>query len=383
MARVEAIHHPLISRMNSDDPLSSLLHDSRTSSPWWLRSMGGFGRLLPARWRFGERYGEFRRLALESETWSLEEIHSYQLKQLRQTLIQAGNYCPFYQQKFAQAAFRPDALKSLDDLRECPHLQQRELREHLPDLVSSAFPTKARLAVGREPDAKADFYFHDGVSLPKEHAFQEAQWKRVGWLDGARVAVIGGLTASQEESQPLVRRDPLRNALVLSSTLLAPERWPELVAEINSFRPAWLHVSPLAGRQLLTCLESAGQGWEPSLRGVLCGPARLTLAEKQALERGLQCRVHRWYGPAERGVLAGEGRNSTLLYFWPTYGFVEFGSPNADGWCEVISTSFHNLVTPLIRYHTGDFVRLADPRRDGDLEFPWPAVSEVACLTDS
>ena len=30
------------------------------------------------------------------------------------------------------------------------------------------------------------------------------------------------------------------------------------------------------------------------------------------------------------------------------------------------------------RYRTGDYVRLADPRRDGDLEFPWPAVAEIA-----
>jgi phenylacetate-CoA ligase len=32
---------------------------------------------------------------------------------------------------------------------------------------------------------------------------------------------------------------------------------------------------------------------------------------------------------------------------------------------------------PLIRYRTGDYVRLADPRVDGELEFPWPAASAV------
>ena len=33
---------------------------------------------------------------------------------------------------------------------------------------------------------------------------------------------------------------------------------------------------------------------------------------------------------------------------------------------------------PLIRYRTGDYVRLANPETDGELEFPWPAVSEIA-----
>jgi phenylacetate-CoA ligase len=32
---------------------------------------------------------------------------------------------------------------------------------------------------------------------------------------------------------------------------------------------------------------------------------------------------------------------------------------------------------PLIRYRTGDYVRLADPLVDGELEFPWPAASAV------
>jgi len=32
---------------------------------------------------------------------------------------------------------------------------------------------------------------------------------------------------------------------------------------------------------------------------------------------------------------------------------------------------------PLVRYRTGDFVRLADPRVDGELEFPWPAAADV------
>jgi len=32
---------------------------------------------------------------------------------------------------------------------------------------------------------------------------------------------------------------------------------------------------------------------------------------------------------------------------------------------------------PLIRYRTGDYVRLADPHVDGELEYPWPAASAV------
>jgi phenylacetate-CoA ligase len=146
----------------------------------------------------------------------------------------------------------------------------------------------------------------------------------------------------------------------------------------RAFKPDLLHAYPSAALQTAEFLERAGQTWRLLLSGLLAGSERLTLPQKRLLERVFQCRVYRWYGHSERVVLAGEGRKSELFYFWPTYGFVEFGSPNEDGLCEVIGTSFHNLVMPLIRYRTGDYVRLANPRTDGTLEFPWPAVSEIA-----
>ncbi len=89
-----------------------------------------------------------------------------------------------------------------------------------------------------------------------------------------------------------------------------------------------------------------------------------------------KCRVLRWYGHAERVVLAAEGTDSDLFYFWPHYGFVEFGKPDENGLQEVIGTTFHNMAMPLVRYRTGDFVRLAKP--EARREYAWPAVEEIA-----
>jgi phenylacetate-CoA ligase len=70
--------------------------------------------------------------------------------------------------------------------------------------------------------------------------------------------------------------------------------------------------------------------------------------------------VFHWYGHSERVVLAAQGRTSNHLHFWPTYGFVEFGEPDLDGNREIIGTSFHNHVMPLIRYRTGDFAKITN-----------------------
>jgi phenylacetate-CoA ligase len=344
------------------------------------RGLGAAYRILPKHWRLGPRYAEFRRLAEEVEGWSVDEIRDYQLRQLRQVLIQADTFCPLYQERFARARFRPEQVKALEDLKDCPLLTKQDLLEHLPQLTSTAFAAKHRLylTTGGSTGVPVGFHLHKGVSRPKEQAFLEAQWKRGGYFDGARLAVIRGQVTSEKSGGGIASYDATRDWLMLSSYHLTEARLPEYLEALERFKPDLLHAYPSAALQLAEFLERAKQDWRLPLRGLLCGSERLTLPQKRLLERVFKCRAYRWYGHAERVVLAGEGRKSELFYFWPTYGLVEFGPPDGEGLCEVIGTSFHNLVMPLIRYRTGDYVRLAEPQRDGDLEFPWPAVAEIA-----
>jgi phenylacetate-CoA ligase len=364
-------------------------------------AIGSAYRHLPQSWRLGKHYPEFKQLALEGESWPIEQVHEYQLKELRRTLIHAGNYCPLYQRRFAQARFQPENVHTFADLRECPLLEKRDLLEHLPELVSTSIPAKQRLYIttGGSTGVPVGFYLQKGISRPKEQAFWETIWRRGGYFDGARVAVIRGHVVNAKASGQIASHDATRDWLMLSSYHLTEERLPEYLAEIEKFKPDVLHAYPSAALQLAEYLEKSGESWRTPLRGLLCGSERLTLPQKRLLERVFGCRPYRWYGHSERVVLAGEGRESELFYFTPQYGFVEFGAANEEGLREVIGTSFHNLAMPFVRYRTGDYVRLVDDsvargvwsvvpefqRRtlseeepSDSLEFPWPAVSEVA-----
>ena len=58
---------------------------------------------------------DFQALTEAGEQWSLEEIREYQFRQLRAVLLQAASHSRFYQQRFAEAAFRRgDFADSLD-----------------------------------------------------------------------------------------------------------------------------------------------------------------------------------------------------------------------------------------------------------------------------
>ncbi|PYK00157.1 MAG: CoF synthetase [Verrucomicrobia bacterium] len=366
--------------MSLEDQLYPLL-DSYNALPSWAQSaLGTVYRQLPQGWRYGARYGEFKRIATAGEKWSIEEIQNYQLKQLRAVLHQAANHCPFYQRSFIRAGFRPENVHCPKDLKDCPFVEKRDLQEHLSDMVSTELPASQRLymTTGGSTGMPVGFYLQKGVSRPKEQACLEAMWRRAGYFDGARLAVIRGRVTNSQAQGRIASYDATRNWLMLSSYHLTPERLSDYLAAVEKFKPDFLHAYPSAALQLAEYLEKFGHSWRLPLRGLLCGSERLTIPQKRLLERVFHCRAYRWYGHSERVVLAGEGAQSELFYFFPQYGFVEFGPPDGDGLREVIGTSFHNLVMPLIRYRTGDYVRLAEPENISDIEFPWPAALEIA-----
>lgn len=346
------------------------------------RAQSGLGlayRCLPESWRWGGRYGEFRHLTEDTERWSTDELQAYQLKQLRIVLHHAAAYCPFYHKRFLKAGFHPQDVRELKDLEHCPTIEKRDLIENIQEMASTHFRGSRRLylTTGGSTGVPVGFYLQKGVSRPKEQAFLEAMWNRGGYFKGARLAVIRGHVTSEESRGRIAAYDATRDWLMLSSYHLTRERLTEYLEAIERFKPDLLHAYPSAALQLAELLERTKQTWRWPIRGLLAGSERLTMPQKRLLERVFQCRVYRWYGHSERVVQAGEGCKSELFYFWPTYGYAEFGPMNEEGLCEVIGTGFHNLAMPLIRYRTGDYVRPADPRTDGELEFPWAAASAV------
>jgi phenylacetate-CoA ligase len=336
-------------------------------------------RHLPARVRLGTRYQEFCDLASGVESWSSERIAAYQVTQLRMVVAHAAKYSPFYGRRFAEAGFKPEKMTDLADFEACPYVTKTDMANELSAMVATKPSRSARLYVttGGSTGTPVGFYLHKGVSRPKEQAFLEAHWKRAGYFAGARLAVIRGRVTTPRSGGNIAYYDTTRDWLMLSSFHLTAERLSEYLTNISCFRPDILHAYPSTALQLARLLDESGERWPLRLRCVLAGSERLTTPQRHLLEQTFECPIYHWYGHRERVVLAGEGRKSDLLYFSPTYGYVEFGPPDDEGLCEVIGTSFHNLVMPLVRYRTGDYVRLYDAGRDGPKEFDWPAVQSV------
>lgn len=356
------------------------------AAPQGVKSLAGrVYRVLPQRWRLGTEYGRFKEEALASESWSANEVRDYQVAAVRESLV-AANEAAFYREKFAAAGVRPAKFEALEQLVDYPLLSKAEVLVHREAMVNPGLSAASRLYVttGGSSGVPVGFYLQRGVSRAKEQAYLEAQWGRCGYAPGDRVALIRGGVTSSRATGVISSYDAARDWLVLSSYHLTAQKLPEYVAALNAFKPKHLHVYPSAGLMLARLMVQHGVKLEFNMMSVLCGSEKLTPEMRAELEEVFEARVCHWYGHSERVVLAGDGGagrmpegpatgGTPILHFWPGYGFVEFGEENKEGFREVIGTSFHNRVMPLIRYRTGDYVRVVN-----DGKAAWPCVSEVA-----
>jgi phenylacetate-CoA ligase len=362
--------------MSLEDKLYPLLR-LYDAAPQPVKSLAGRAfRSLPAAWRYGSEYARFQKEAALVETWDLETIRRYQVQALRESLIAASN-APLYARRFAKAGVKPDQFESLEQLAEYPFLTKQDLLEHREELVNPEIHAKQRLYIttGGSSGVPVGFYLQRGISRPKEQAYLEAQWSRRGYRVGDRVAVIRGGVTSNKARGRISSYDATRDWLILSSYHLTAQRLPEYVAALNRFRPQHLHAYPSAALLLARGLEQTGLKLDFRLTSVLCGSEKLTADSQEYLERILGTRVFHWYGHSERVVLAGQGRQSDHLHFWPTYGFVEFATPDENGHREIIGTSFHNHAMPLVRYRTGDYARFSN-QPENEL----PGMTEIAAV---
>jgi phenylacetate-CoA ligase len=333
-------------------------------------------RALPSRLRHGRAYERFQREAAASESWTPEDMAKYQLQAVKESLL-AAYESSFYRERFQAAGVNPAKLESLVQLRDYPLLTKQDLIASREEMVNPRFGASDRLYIttGGSSGVPVGFYLQKGVSRPKEQTYLEAQWSRRGYRVGDKVAVVRGMVTSSKARGGISYYDATRNWLVLSSYHLTPERVGEYVQALNQFRPRHLHMYPSAALLLARLLEQTGKKLDFQPVSVLCGSEKLTLEAQTYLEGVFGASVFHWYGHSERAVLAGQGRQSNLLHFWPGYGYVEFVEPNEEGFQEVIGTTFHNHVMPLVRYRTGDYVKLAPA---GSGEWLWPAVEAVA-----
>jgi phenylacetate-CoA ligase len=320
---------------------------------------------LPARICFGPLFRPTLEFLEQSQTWSEDRLIEYQISKLRIILRHCAEHVPYYRQLFHRIGFDPESFRTLSDLHALPLLDKDTIRARLHDLLADNISHREML------------YFTTGGTMGKplglynlkqsggrEKAFIYTQWKRIGFQQSDRRAVLMGWTVKSNRHW---QYDASERAFLFSNFHMTPQNAAEYARVMRANNLPYLHSYPSAAIDFARRLKDM-KIEPPRVRAVLGASENLYPGQREFIESYYGARLFSWYGHTETTILAAECEVSNHYHIFPEYGVAEVidrdgAAAEREGEIgEMVGTSLDNFAMPLIRYRTDDWA-VVGPRR--------------------
>ena len=336
-------------------------------------AVGAGYRRVPERLKFGAQYLTTRSVLEDTEQWDPAALADFQWAATLRTLRYAARKVPWYGRTWAEHGVRVAQLTAPEDLALLPTVSKQDVRDHWHDFISvDARPRDAlMMTTSGSTGEPLRLLWLRGVTRPRERAYIEHLWRRAGYRDGERLAMLRALLVHGRAEGQLWRRDAARNRWIFSTFDMTSENCRAIVEELRRIQPVYLHVYASALSTLCSYMIRAGvAGCIPSVRAVFAGSENFFPWQRDLLAQafGEHVQVVRWYGMGEHVSLAGSCECSQAYHVFSQYSFTELlrddGTPaRLPGEVgEIVGTAFDNWVMPFIRYRTADRARLGPER---------------------
>lgn len=334
-------------------------------SPSWGKTvLSSCYGLFERRQRYGRTFwstfNDLRRLEYEPN----EVLIAHQLRHLKQFLIAARNEVRHYKELFRRCRFSPETLERADQLSELPILNKETVRTLMSDLISRNLPSYSpRWVHTSGTTGKALQFPLSSSCFQREYAFraQHYSWGKVGLVSREPKAFLAGhpVVKSGSCKPPFWTYDLWNNWLLFSSYHMTEENLRFYVREFERFSPVMIGGYPSS----LCLLAAAYHQWGRrtlALRAVYSASETLFAHQRKLIESAFRCKVFVWYGntemcgnivECEQGGFHGQLAHSYMEVL------DDSGRPAEEG--HLVCTGFGNSAFPLVRYDTGDMVRLA------------------------
>lgn len=294
-------------------------------------------------------------------------VRARQVVALRRVLRHAAATVPYYRQLFAQTGFRPDNVRSVDDLRSLPMLTKSAIRERGADLLSDSFrdqPLTRKTTSGSTGVPLAVKLDDGGLSWKRACTLRSDEWS--GWRRGGRVAKVWGNPDYRRHGlKGWLRNRLYERAIHLDTLDMTPEAMREFVATLNRSRPELLFghahslflLADFIDRHSLTAHRPAG---------IITTAMVLHDWQRRRIEATFGCPVTNRYGCEEVSLIACECEQHHGLHVNADSVLVEVirngkpAQPGSPG--SIVVTDLSNYAMPLVRYLIGDVgVQAAEP----------------------
>jgi phenylacetate-CoA ligase len=321
-------------------------------------------RVLYPAWESGVRrrptLGRLRQL-LRLERASLDEIESFQRRELAALLRHAYAHVPHYRRVMEQAGVRPDDIRGPGDLHKLPILGRQAARDSASERVSTAPPLPAIKKTTGGTTGEPLVIRYDTGSEYWRQAIRLRGFGWTGWRVGDPALHYWG-EYTRERSLVERAKQGLDRALkrehYVDCTPRGDAHKAEVVELIRRIRPRAIFCYAQAGAELARYINrTGGRTWDTI--PVVCGAERVFPSDRAALEQAFGPAVFETYGCREVMLIATECGEHDGLHVQMENIVVELvdaeGEPVQPGEVgEVVLTDLHNLGQPFIRYANGD-----------------------------
>ncbi|MGC8740972.1 MAG: phenylacetate--CoA ligase family protein [Candidatus Sumerlaeaceae bacterium] len=310
----------------------------------------------------------FTRLLAEMEErarWSETELSTWQDARLREILVEAARHVPYYRRLFAQLGLVPERKHPREILAAIPLLDKETVRGCPEQFLNERVPRwRLRRAYTSGTTGTPLVCYRDMYAINFEHAMIWRQWRWAGYKLGERRVTLRGelIVPTSQLEPPYWLYSPAENQLLMSSYHISPATLPQYVEMITKFQPAAIEGYPSSVYLIARGFEQMGMAPYP-VKGVFTSSETVLAHQKETIERVFQCRVFDLYGNTERTAALGSCEYGTYHEF-PDYAVVEY-VPLGDGEFEVVGTPLFNRAFILLRYRSGDAVKLSARERCG------------------
>ncbi len=300
------------------------------------------------------------------ECLDLEERSQLQLERLQSTLNRAYKNVPFYRNQLAEHHVDPLQIENLSDLAEVPFTDRRHFSEHYPyGLFAVPLRDVVRIhtARGTSLNPVVSGYTKQDLAVWREMVARALVAAGVSGLDILQIHLDVGLTNWGREYKDGAEAI---EASVIPLTILPPEK--QLMI-LKDYRTSVLVTTASAAAELMDLLfQSNLNPNELALKTLVLVGEAPTREMAGQLEERLHVRTWAHYGLSEvpGPALAFECDERAGLHLSEDHFLAEVIDPGRgvavrDGEPgELVLTTLTTRAFPLIRYRTGDKVRLIE-----------------------
>ncbi|NVB84274.1 MAG: aminotransferase class I/II-fold pyridoxal phosphate-dependent enzyme [Kofleriaceae bacterium] len=303
----------------------------------------------------GHGYAIFKTFLEKSQWWSTDQRDAWIARELAKTLVSA-RAVPFYRDRFAAIGFDPRTdFRDIGDLARLPLLTRREVRAERARLCAPGMSIAAHTSgTTGEPLAmrlSASFVAFDAACVFRH-------WSWAGYELREPVVALRSYVP-ERPGQALWRYSRTQNTMFFSAYHLTPQNCGLYIDRVLALRPRIIRGYP-STMALFAEYAYPRRAELAFVAGVFTSSETLLDHERETIERTFGNKVFNWYGMTEPALVLTECEQRRGMHVNWEYGHGELlrSDDLPPDEYRLVTTGFHNPVMPLIRYETGDVVRV-------------------------